>query len=271
LPRYHVDMAGIPVSTPRIAPARSYRRLVLGLCVLLAPAPAPAGVVELPASRDNTLFDVAVGAWSNGAGPYLYVGKTSTFGVRRTLLHFDVASAVPFGVQVDSVQLLLRLTRSVDVQPRTLALHRVVADWGEAGSNSGAPEAGGGGGRGAAAEPGDATWTHRFWPTDTWAAPGGDFAPVASAAIAVSGMAGTRFAWSGAGLVADVQTWLDAPATNFGWILIGDESPPAQAATARRFGAREHAAIGDRPVLVVAFTTTAVEPQTWSGVKALLR
>jgi hypothetical protein len=162
------------------------------------------------------------------------------------------------------------LTRSNDDQglDRTLQLHRVLVDWGEAGSNSDDATGTYGGGRGAPALPGDATWTHRVWPDDVWATPGGDFVTVASGAAIVSQAVGTAFTWSGAGLVADVQAWLDQPSTNFGWILIGDES---QSYTARRFGSSEHADIGQRPVLVVAFNTTAVEPRTWSGVKALLR
>ena len=33
-------------------------------------------------------------------------------------------------------------------------------------------------------------------------------------------------------MVADVQSWLDNPATNFGWLVLGDES---DILTAKRF------------------------------------
>jgi hypothetical protein len=48
---------------------------------------------------------------------------------------------------------------------------------------------------------------------------------------------------------ADVQGWLDHPATNFGWQIRADElqAPPS----ARRFGSRESAT---PPVLTVIFT-----------------
>ncbi|MGH7613747.1 MAG: hypothetical protein ACREMW_06870 [Gemmatimonadales bacterium] len=56
---------------------------------------------------------------------------------------------------------------------------------------------------------------------------------------------------STAQLVADVQGWLADPASNFGWILIGDESATA---TAKQFDSRESAA-SIRPELRVFFTS----------------
>ena len=49
-------------------------------------------------------------------------------------------------------------------------------------------------------------------------------------------------------MVSDVQSWLDNPATNYGWALIGDESTKT---TARRFASREGVS---QPALVVDFT-----------------
>ena len=62
---------------------------------------------------------------------------------------------------------------------------------------------------------------------------------------------------STAQIVADVQDWLDNPATNFGWILVGNEADPT---TARRFESREAASIGTRPRLVVSFEPPAATP-----------
>jgi hypothetical protein len=53
-------------------------------------------------------------------------------------------------------------------------------------------------------------------------------------------------------MAADVQGWLDSPATNFGWIIIGNESA---ALTAKRFDAHESAAT--RPILTVYYTVPA--------------
>src|SRR5438105_5696276 len=46
-------------------------------------------------------------------------------------------------------------------------------------------------------------------------------------------------------MVADVQLWLDNPASNFGWLVLGDES---DIATAKRFDTRESAS---PPVLTI--------------------
>ena len=58
-------------------------------------------------------------------------------------------------------------------------------------------------------------------------------------------------------MVADVQDWLDNPANNFGWIVIGDES---SSRTAKRFDSRENPTEGNRPQLTVNYTeaTTSV-------------
>jgi hypothetical protein len=80
--------------------------------------------------------------------------------------------------------------------------------------------------------------------------PGGDFAPPASASQAVAGTG--DYVWSGAGLVADVQAWIDAPAENHGWILVADETQPSP--SARQFAAREHLDPALRPQLTVTWT-----------------
>jgi hypothetical protein len=47
-----------------------------------------------------------------------------------------------------------------------------------------------------------------------------------------------------------VQGWIDAPASNHGWLLRGDES---QTATAKAFGTREESTASHRPALTVTF------------------
>ena len=48
-------------------------------------------------------------------------------------------------------------------------------------------------------------------------------------------------------MVADVQAWLDNPASNFGWLVLGDETAIA---TAKRFDTRESAS---PPMLTIEF------------------
>jgi len=58
-------------------------------------------------------------------------------------------------------------------------------------------------------------------------------------------------------LVTDIQGWLATPSTNFGWLLLGDETTLT---TARRFDSRESAP-GLRPALQIIYATAP--PLTW--------
>jgi hypothetical protein len=66
-------------------------------------------------------------------------------------------------------------------------------------------------------------------------------------------------------MVADVQLWLDAPATNFGWLIKGNESGSK---TASRFNSKGNSNISSRPVLRVTYTETptGLEPSIPGGV-----
>jgi len=215
--------------------------LLLGTLV----ASAHGDLVQLVTSRDATLYEDPEGAVSNGGGGAMFAGRNSqtTNSVRRALLAFDIAAAIPPGATITSVS--LRLSNDVsNVSPQMLSLHRVSADWGE-GSVLGS----GSGGSGGPAAPGDATWIHRSFNTLAWVAPGGDFAAGTSAQALVAGP-GT-YSWdSTPSLVSDVQSFLDQPGTNFGWLIMGGEG---EASSAKRFATREEPSAALRPVLSVNF------------------
>ena len=222
--------------------------ILLGGFLAIA-ASAPAAEVTLGAARDNTMYE-EYPTNSNGAG-YLFAGRAGGGGIRRALLRFDIGAAVPAGAHIDEVLLTLTVARTQVADPLPASLQRVLADWGEAGSNAGERA-----GSGAQAQPGDATWSHRFYATSSeWATPGGDVAPAPSLVTALGGI-GTHTLGSSPEMVADVQTWLDDPTSNYGWLLRGDES---SAGDARRINSRESPA-GTRPSLVVRFTTAAPVP-----------
>jgi hypothetical protein len=209
----------------------------------LAAAPAAAGTLRLEADRDATLIESPTGAWANGAGPALFCGRTNANAeaIRRALLRFEVAGALPDGAIVESVALTLTMTPS-NSDPRTLSLHRVLADWGEG------PSASGGGG-GAPAEPGDVTWLHTFYDAQEWVRPGGQFLGRASAAAEVA--ASGPYTWTGTEqLRADVELWAAAPERNFGWILIGDE---AARQSSKSFASRENPDAELRPFLEITY------------------
>lgn len=215
-----------------------------GLYRLVAAAPA---TISLPADRDNSIFESSTN--SNGAGPHLYAGRTGSSGGtlrRRALLRFDLS---PLGTHTDLVDAAVVLHQDLGGSaPTSLSLHRLGADWGEAGSDAGSP-----GGQGASPQAGDVTWTSRFHPVSPWTALGGDFEPTPSATALIDSTAPdgpVARTWNGASLTADLAGWLAAPATNFGWILLGDEGGTA---TAQRFASRENSFAGGslRPRLEV--------------------
>ena len=226
-------------------------KLTCALAALASIAAARGETATLGAARDTTLFESGE-ALSNGAGSYLFAGSTGQAGgpATRGLLFFDVAGAVPSGATITSVRLTLHMSRTSPAAGQVqIALRRVTRAWGEAGSNSdGLGGGGGGGGVGAPADVGDATWRYNFFDSSQWASLGGDFATAVSASANVNDIG--PYTWgSTSAMVSDTQAWLNNPASNFGWILIGDESV---AATAKRFGTREGIA-AERPVLVLEY------------------
>lgn len=200
--------------------------------------------VTLEPSKDNTLYQQPSGTLSNGQGENIFAGRTNRGLRRRALLAFDVAGTVPAGVAIDSVKLTLTLSATI-VRAQPVSLHRVLADWGEGASDAPDNE-----GQGGPAAPGDATWLHTFADTSFWENPGGDFDTTASASRDVDRF--SAYTWgSTPEMVADVQGWLDAPETNFGWILIGNEDAFP---TAKRFGSRENPDSEARPVLTIFYS-----------------
>ena len=207
---------------------------------------ASAAVAVIPCDRDNTLFEDADGDTSSGAGTSFYSGTNSQPRARRALVRFA---------------LTLHVASAPDTVARSFALHRMTRDWGEGTSAAG-------GGSGAPATAGDATWLFAFFPGTPWAIPGGDFEATPSATRAV-GEAGA-WSWSGEGLVADVASWLADPSSNHGWILLcGDEAIPR---SVRRFDAREAADPALRPYLrLVLEETVSVLPSSWGRIKSNYR
>ncbi|MBI5765094.1 MAG: DNRLRE domain-containing protein [Planctomycetes bacterium] len=218
----------------------------VGLATLLfIVATVRADQLNLQPSKDNTLYESATGALSNGAGENLFSGKTGqpTGSLRRALLQFDVSS-IPAGSYVQGVTLTMHCSLSSG-GTQVMSLHRVTADWGESTSIAAPP-----GGLGAPAAPGDATWLHTFSPSDFWATPGGDFA-AASSASAIVAAADAYYVWGPtASLVADVQSWVDGAAMNHGWIMLGNES---LSNSAKRFESRESIDSSQRPSLTVTY------------------
>lgn len=222
------------------------RPAYLRLAVVLSPLAvscADASIVSIAPDRDNTLYEIDDGSISNGTGNYLFAGTTATGARRRALLRFDVSAAVPAGSTILSATLSLHVSRTTSAAEQ-VSLFRVLQDWGE-GASKGAGEEGNGG----PSKPGDATWIHTFYSTQFWAMAGGDLSPLLTASSIVVGN-GT-YSWTSVQAAADVQAWLDSPASNFGWAVVGDESAFM---TAKRIDSRENPEPTFRPALTVEYT-----------------
>jgi hypothetical protein len=209
--------------------------------------------VDIPAAKDNTLYESSAGDKSNGAGAYFFVGRTNQ-GLdprRRALLAFDISASLPPDATIESVVLNLNMSRANAIGgEQIISLHTVLQDWGEGDSNAQFEEGGG-----VAATPGDATWIYSHFDTTAWNTPGGEYTAEASVTQAVNNIG--PYSWSSAQITADVQSWLDNPEGNFGWILIGGEESNG---TSKRFDSKEIGTEQNRPVLSVTYTdnTTSV-------------
>jgi hypothetical protein len=194
-------------------------------------------------SKDNTLYEYikADGDRSNALGIHFFTGETVMSELRRGVLAFDIAGSIPPGSTITAVTLSLTMSRTLTDDARTTELHKLLADWGEGTSDAQGEE-----GDGAAATPNDATWRHRFFDTIFWTTQGGDFSATVSASQLVGPLG--VYTWSSPQMVADVQSWLDNPASNFGWVVLGEESTLG---SAKRFDTRESAS---PPVLTIQYT-----------------
>ena len=215
----------------------------------IGPSLASATSISINPIKDNTLYEFVVvdGDRSNGVGVHFFAGVTDQAERRRGVLAFDIAGSIPAGSTITSVSLTMNMSRTLLNTARTVELHELLADWGQGTSDASGQE-----GQGISATTNDATWRHRFYNTIFWTTPGGDFSGTVSASQSVGAIG--LYVWSSTQMVADVQSWLDNPATNFGWLVLGNESTSD---TAKRFDTRESTI---PPVLTIEYTTATPTP-----------
>jgi spore coat protein A len=207
--------------------------------------------ITLPAVQDNTIY--AESDMSYGAGQCLQIGRPSitraTPLIRRALLRFDLSS-IPAGSRIVSAR--LNLFRLAQGGPGTsLRVLRLLQDWGEGNSGAGElctppPKQ-----FGNAPTESSSTWNFRFFGSGAaWDSPGGSFRTSFSDSEFVSPF--TQFTGlASAGITSDVADWLRDPASNDGWILLGDEE---NLGTGMRFASRQDTAFAHSPSLTISFT-----------------
>ena len=242
---------------------RTKAKLKLLVALLAVGAVSTAGevaatMVTLSPSKDNTLYETLDGSQSNGAGSYMFAGRTDptrSNRIMRSVMAFDIASEVPAGSMIQSVTLTLQMSRTQVADPMPFVLHRLTSDWGEGTSNANGQE-----GAGKAPTTNDATWLHNFYPEGFWTTPGGDYDLTTSGSTSVGPIG--SYSWgSTTQMVNDVQGWLDTPANNFGWLLMGPEGEQS----AKRFDTKENMDAALRPSLLIEFTSGGPEIFNWIG------
>lgn len=208
-----------------------------------------ADTATLRPAADTTLWELNP---NNNLGAASLAGGT-TAGINggaasqcRPVLRFDFSS-IPAGATITSVKMTVRVSKVPSgAVSSTFNLHRLLVSWDE-GSK--------GGNTGAAAGANEATWIKRG-AAGNWSAPGAqagvDYTAAVSGSRLLGGVASYTFD-SSAGLVADVQGWVNNSAANFGWIMIS--SAEASPRSAKRITSREGGA--SAPILVVEYTAGA--------------
>lgn len=214
-----------------------------------------AATISFTAVADTSLFEGNPDF--NLGGTTLVSGTNQQYSRSRAMFRFDL-SAIPAGTLVTNVEVALYVSRRPDPDQHggpvdsDFSLHRLFVSWGQGT---------GGNATGSVAAPGDATWNQRHYGITPWASPGAligvDYATTASSKTAVGGVGSYVWASSPA-LVDDVSGWLDAPLSNFGFILVSNDE--VAIGSGRRFGSTEQPG-GLVPPPRLSVTYTAV-PET---------
>jgi hypothetical protein len=200
---------------------------------------------DAAAGKDALLY--ALQATTNyGTLAYSIAGK---FGAQatnygRTALAVDL-STIPAGDIIDAVDLELweYEAGSAGTAPASwpVDVRRILVDWVES----------------------QATWnrykTNTDWPGSAGCSTDGtDRVATASASLTMDNDDADAFVtWSGAGLVADVQGWLDGDFANYGWLLSAEtvEGLGLNNTAYNRFYMSDHTTAGQRPRVTITHHT----------------
>jgi hypothetical protein len=230
--------------------------VILTLAVSEALAqPTPASMITVQDFKDVEIIQNADGSQLQSFG--LFVGNNVNGTHYRDLLAFNLRQ-IPAHSTITNVQLSLGLFGGVSKfnspNPVDIGVHRVLSFWQGTGSHS-------------------ASWFHSSFPNTLWHTPGGDFVGAASSTLAVGKVNPLNPVpilenWpSTPALVADVQSWVNNPGRNFGWLLQGDES---QSFTVRAFF--QHGNVSSNAILPTLTVTyqPSVDPAPAPGGLTLL-
>ncbi len=183
------------------------RMSCLAFILIFTFADAIAAVAIMSPEKDNTIYEGQSGGTppenyevnTCGAGANIFSGETDDFFARRALIKFDVATNIPTGSTINSVVLTLEVNRERDGAARTYTIHPISKDWGESAvENEVNCDLVAGGGKGAPANAGDATWLNAKFQQIGWDTVGGDFGSASGSSLIANGQNVTA-TWDSAG------------------------------------------------------------------------
>lgn len=218
--------------------------------LLMAGVACPALAFEtavLNPSSDAAMYSEN-GNVADGAGQFLFIGKNSAGAFRRSTIKFNVAGAIPVGATILSASLAVAAGNTQGTN-NAATLYRLTEDWTEGPTDPTGSE-----GSGVTAMTGDTTWTFRNFNSQTWTVAGGSYDNTAAAAISITGT-GTYTWTTSSTLTTMLQAWLDTPASNFGWLIVGDETTAG--ATAKQLSSRQGTT---PPVLTLTYLKATYSP-----------
>ncbi|WP_027419396.1 T9SS type A sorting domain-containing protein [Crocinitomix catalasitica] len=192
--------------------------------------------IDLNPIQDNSIYSES--DFSNGLGE-LYSGLDCDGNIRRALIQFDVEDAIPPGAVITNVSLTLNVSAYDESAADAIySIHKITRSWGE-GTSFGDDD-------GASPIMPDATWEHAMFSDELWSDLGGDFEGVSSGDQLLT-VDTDDFLWTDPQMIEDVENWIADPATNFGWVLIGDEDTDC---SIRRIGSKDE---GIEPILTIEY------------------
>lgn len=240
------------------------RTITLLLVAFAFASGARGDFISLSDVADTSLYENNPDA--NLGATTLVSGQNERNSVARSLFRFDLG-AIPANATITQVTFSLSVVRQPDPDQHSIvnsdfSLYHLYADWGEGSGNAVT---------GSNAQPGDSTWNDRHFGSVSWTVPGGlagvDFASTASTTTTIGNKG--LYSWPSTGtLISDVQSWLDDPASNFGFILISQSEDTA--GSARRFSSKEQPTGGTPPTLNITYSTVPEPAASWMLLSGLV-
>lgn len=226
-----------------------------------APMPMPtSGTLSLMPS-DDTFINGRIPDNNNGASDSVFAGVDGQGGTMRGLIRFEMPATLQ-GATATAVQLTMTLRALGQGQPGPdvmLGLQAITEAWAQ-GNGIGAAGMSFTVGQSCSATVSGTTWndTDCVGGTGTpWMVPGATVAAVMSGQADATGLAvDSPLVWDGAaagnaGMLADVQSWIDSPGGNHGWRLTSSDENTS--AAAKRFYSSE-AGGTTVPTLAIGYT-----------------